>query len=67
MGVWQGFKSIFIGDDEIEDEEYVSYRQPAKPEAPVQTTEREEPVQEEPVAAPQPKPADRAISRERGK
>lgn len=25
MGIWQGFKSIFVGEDEIEDEVYSSY------------------------------------------
>ena len=25
MGLWQGFKSVFVGEDEIEDEVYSSY------------------------------------------
>jgi cell division inhibitor SepF len=42
MGLWQSFKRYFVGEDEIEQEEYASYR-------PQVTEPQTEPVREEPV------------------
>lgn len=32
MGLWQGFKSIFVGEDVIEQEEYAAYQKPEERE-----------------------------------
>ncbi|MGN0634310.1 MAG: cell division protein SepF [Oscillospiraceae bacterium] len=50
MGLWQGFKSIFVGEDEIEQEEYAAYRKPEKRE-PVNNAGYEPPRYEAPKAA----------------
>jgi cell division inhibitor SepF len=42
MGLWQGFKSLFFGEDEIEREEYASYRPPV-------SEPQSEPVREEKI------------------
>lgn len=52
MSLWDGFKSIFVGEDEIEQEEYASYRQPEKQERipdPIYKEPEVEPEIEEPV------------------
>lgn len=75
MSVWDGFKSIFIGEDEIEQEEYASYRpqtvksraseEEAVYEAPLKQREPQ-PRQETPKrAASQPAASQRTIQRER--
>jgi cell division inhibitor SepF len=63
MSIWQGFKSIFVGEDEIEQEEYASYRPPVKTESETvyQPAVSEEIIEEPAAPAPQPKSAPRPV------
>lgn len=69
MGLWQGFKSIFVGEDEIEDEVYSSYipkAQAPQPEAappPPARADQERAVRDDAVSARRPQTQSTAASR----